>query len=73
MPIYEYECSDCNNTEEILILKKGDKSNIKCSNCGSLNLKKSLSSFAVVNKTAQPAGCCGSTSPCDNPRRCCTK
>jgi putative FmdB family regulatory protein len=68
MPVYEYICNDCGKTNEILILKSD--STVKCEGCGSQNLKKRFSSFSV-SATKVHTSCCGSTEPCDSPKRCC--
>ena len=51
MPIYEYDCNDCNKTFSLL---KGmsDVSAVSCPQCSSLNTKKKLSTFS----------CCGTDS-----------
>lgn len=55
MPIFEYICQDCGQKKEIL-LKSRDESPV-CS-CGSRNLKKQLSAFAVAERSASPVGGC---------------
>ena len=47
MPIYEYQCLDCGNKEEVLIYNK-EKITIKCNKCNK-TMKKipSLSSFRL--------------------------
>lgn len=44
MPIYEYNCMDCN--EFFSILQWSSNQNTECPKCGSKNIKKKLSSFS---------------------------
>jgi putative FmdB family regulatory protein len=55
MPLYEYKCEDCGFRFEVLVLpQKNDKNEtIKCPNCGSENVKQTLSTFTSYS-------CCGS-------------
>ncbi len=74
MPLYEYKCEKCGALNEFLIIKKASTDVLKCRECGSEKLKKEFSTFSVANKTEtnfKDSGCCGATSPCDNPKRCC--
>jgi len=79
MPIYEFKCRDCGKISEIICGVTEDNKTIRCSYCSSRNLEKILSapaSLRVAEKAAYPSaasGCCGTTNPCDNPKRCCTK
>jgi putative FmdB family regulatory protein len=45
MPIYDYECSDCGENFEALVLRGGAPP--ACPSCQSLNLKQQISLFAV--------------------------
>jgi putative FmdB family regulatory protein len=45
MPIYEYQCNECNTFFEFLHKTYDDEAS--CTSCGSKNLKKQFSSFAV--------------------------
>ena len=67
MPIFEYVCQNCDNAFEVLI--QGQKQPT-CPSCGSQNLEKQFSAFAVqadAFRTAaqEPAGPCAS---CGDPR-----
>ncbi len=55
MPIFEYICQDCGQKNEIL-LKSREQSPV-CS-CGSHNLKKQLSAFAVSESSSGAVGGC---------------
>lgn len=46
MPIYEYECLDCNTIMQCLVIKKSDQDTISCTKCGSGKLKKLISRVA---------------------------
>jgi putative FmdB family regulatory protein len=44
MPIYEYQCSECDQVFEVIV--QGSQK-AACSNCGSVKLNKLFSTFAV--------------------------
>ncbi len=46
MPIYEYQCNDCQQIFQQLIMGKTDEKNLKCQKCGSRNLKRLISRVA---------------------------
>lgn len=82
MPIFEYQCMDCNEISEILLTGTGDLA--RCKACGSGNLKKLLSAPSAMSgslKLAFPGPgdttCCGSTpgsaAGCAGPGSCCGK
>ncbi len=80
MPLYEYQCRDCDKTMEIL-LSPGDGAKPECRYCGSKNLTKLLSapsSMSGVAKNRLPGagdtGCCGMSpdqATCAGPGSCC--
>jgi putative FmdB family regulatory protein len=39
MPIFDYECTNCSNKEEIVTLNFSDSEGLKCSKCGSPLIK----------------------------------
>jgi len=43
MPIYEYECQDCEKQLQILVMKKEDEKTLLCPGCGSRDLKRLIS------------------------------
>jgi putative FmdB family regulatory protein len=43
MPIYEYECQQCQAISGFLILKKEDSSKVTCLKCGSKKMSKVIS------------------------------
>jgi len=65
MALYEYKCKDCGKTAEMLVFSSDDT--LECPSCGSHNLEKLMSTFAVSmgpSKSSAPApscstGCCG--------------
>ena len=67
MPIYEYLCETCGKTSEFLV--RSSDTELKCS-CGSNQMKRILSAFAVSEgNSGQSTGCsdgsCGiPSSPC---------
>lgn len=57
MPIYEYSCTDC-GTQFELIIHSGDKA--VCASCGSTQVERKLSLFAVNSSAKATPGCaCG--------------
>jgi putative FmdB family regulatory protein len=62
MPIFEYKCNDCGKVSEFLEKSKGPQQH-KCGKCGSSNMVKMLSGFAVgQGKSENSCGssCCNS-------------
>lgn len=43
MPIFEFKCLDCDEYLEILVMNKKDEVEMVCSQCGSGNLERILS------------------------------
>ncbi len=55
MPIYEYQCRDCETSfEELVLAGQGPE---KCPKCGSKRVQRQMSCFA----TARPTGSAGFT------------
>ena len=48
MPIYEYECSDCNKRFSLLILNPKTHGKPQCPKCGSRRLERLMSRFATA-------------------------
>ena len=44
MPIYEFRCLKCNHCLEILVMNKDEQVEMKCSQCGSSELERIMSS-----------------------------
>jgi putative FmdB family regulatory protein len=47
MPIYEYRCSDCGKTTQVLTLSIKSPVEAKCRHCGGANMEKLVSRVAV--------------------------
>ncbi len=64
MPIFEYECRECNTRFEHLTFNRDDE--VHCRSCGSAQVMQLLSTFAVAASSPSPApretGPCGSCS-----------
>ena len=67
MPIYEFECRECGEDFECLVL--GGNSEVKCPKCGSGTVEKRMSCFAFKSGTSfvgtgkkASSGCSGCTS-----------
>ncbi|RKY08913.1 MAG: zinc ribbon domain-containing protein [Planctomycetota bacterium] len=62
MPIFEYRCNKCGHKMEFLE-KSGGKNKHSCAKCGSSDMQKLFSSFAVGKSSqgngACPTGTCG--------------
>ena len=54
MPIYEYECADCQERFEDLIRNKADEEALACPACGSKKLTKQMSAFGVQGAVEKP-------------------
>lgn len=57
MPIYEFECKDCDMFFEAFLLKSEEK--VFCPNCKSENVIKLISAPNVSGTTQDSAGCGG--------------
>ena len=47
MPIYEYQCKDCEHIYELLIFNQDHGSETVCPKCHSASTRKLMSTFAV--------------------------
>ncbi len=63
MPLYEYECRNCNARFEKLVYNNATE--VVCRECGATNVVQLLSTFAVGGSTGKlpaesgPCGSCG--------------
>lgn len=48
MPIYEYQCNECNKRVSVLTLRVSEKVHPECDRCGSKKLSRLMSRFAMV-------------------------
>ena len=46
MPLFEFQCTDCNDDFEELLRSSASVSEVKCPHCGSQHVKRKLSVFA---------------------------
>lgn len=61
MPIYEYECRECNTRFEKLQSINEDEKNIKCPICKADKPKRALSLFSTGSKSGPDLCSTGST------------
>jgi putative FmdB family regulatory protein len=48
MPIYEFRCADCHRKVTVLTLRVSEAVDPRCEHCGSRNLSRLMSRFAMV-------------------------
>jgi putative FmdB family regulatory protein len=75
MPIYEYQCQECGQINELLVLKKDEV--VSCKSCNSQKLEKLMSAHNTVGSGSnfvaeRPSGCCGAPNSCGSPGSCCS-
>ncbi|MFH1415387.1 MAG: zinc ribbon domain-containing protein [Elusimicrobiota bacterium] len=74
MPIYEFKCNRCSKKFEFLVMA-GKEEKIACPECNSEDIKKLITVFRRPKNSRAPVSaegtCCGSSDPCDNPKKCC--
>lgn len=65
MPIHEYRCKQCGQVHDHLVGVTADETALACPDCGSPDLSRLLSSFAVNlnGRSGAAAGDCGA---CDS-------
>ena len=80
MPLFEYQCRDCGQVTEVLILGSSDQP--ECGSCHSRNVTKLMSASSTASGPtagglpgAGDTACCGSSpgqaSGCAGPGSCC--
>jgi len=47
MPIYSYHCKKCGHDFDMLVGVTADSAELKCEKCGSPEVQKTMSAFAV--------------------------
>ena len=47
MPIYEYQCQDCNTKFEKLVRRAAEAADVNCPSCGQKHLSQQYSTFAA--------------------------
>ncbi len=58
MPVFEYQCKDCNSKYDIYHKSLSSQEKIECPSCGSEKSKKLFSAFASVETTPSYDGGC---------------
>jgi len=53
MPIYQYDCSDCRRSVEILFRSAAKASDARCPECGSSRLQRRISRVARVRRARE--------------------
>lgn len=61
MPIYQYQCEDCNEEFDYLVVHSDDTPT--CPNCSSIKLKKQMSVFSVGSSKVNQSPCKKNESP----------
>ncbi len=61
MPIFEYRCGKCEALFEKIVFKESEE--IRCPKCGSVEVQKQLSSFAVSCDSGRSAPQVGAACP----------
>jgi putative FmdB family regulatory protein len=61
MPLFEYQCVDCSHKFEVLIRGREQAA---CPRCGSQQVEKCLSVFAVSTRSPAPAQASGACASC---------
>ena len=73
MPIYEYQCQDCNTKFEKLVRRAAESADVNCPSCGQKHLSQQYSTFAAhangapaarSEAPACPGGMCGNPGMC---------
>jgi putative FmdB family regulatory protein len=57
MPIYEYQCRECDERFEVIMRSRDDESGLECPKCRARNVQKVMSVFS--SHTAIPSASCG--------------
>ncbi|MBU4304111.1 MAG: zinc ribbon domain-containing protein [Candidatus Omnitrophica bacterium] len=67
MPIYEYQCRECDKTSEFLVGVVQLPEEIRCKHCGSKKIDKKISGGFVASSTKKTKGpSCVSGQGCDS-------
>ncbi len=56
MPIYEYQCHDCEKPFELFVRSVSNPPPAVCPECGSEHVEKAVSAFATAVSGASPFG-----------------
>lgn len=63
MPLFEYECRECRLRFELLRMTKEEENDLRCPQCGAVDIVKLLSSFSSRSNPggSQPTSCSSSS------------
>jgi len=64
MPIYEFDCQDCGDRFEALVISFKKIEGVTCPECKSHNVKKKISTFAVKGASGGSASFNSSAASC---------
>jgi putative FmdB family regulatory protein len=73
MPIYEYQCADCNTKFEKLVRRMSEAADVDCPSCGQKHVSQQYSTFAARANGAAASRQEGPACPggmCSNPGVC---
>lgn len=58
MPIYEYQCQECNESFEVLVRTAANGDHVSCPSCAGEQVTKKFSAFAtaIVNQPSSSVG-----------------
>ena len=59
MPMFEFECRACGVRFEDLCSSSDETGNVECPRCGSLDISRTLSSFATSGPSGSGGASCG--------------
>jgi putative FmdB family regulatory protein len=62
MPIFEYTCPNCGHRFEKLVLSSRRQKELRCPECGSLDVQKAISLFGTAGK-GQSGGATANCAP----------
>ena len=65
MPIYDYQCKECNTISELLV--RNPDNAVRCPKCGSINMERLVSASYTIKMDATAPGttCCGRAERCE--------
>ena len=73
MPVYEYQCVDCNKKFDLFVPQRMNTEGVVCRQCHGANVKKLISTFARIGGGSDESfsapemsggGCCGGGCGC---------
>jgi len=63
MPLFDFECRDCQATFEELVKSPDDTASVRCSSCGSAKVERLLSVFSARSTSPSTRGGAGLPGP----------